>query len=122
MEAAGKGAREQSLAHAQQAWQVARPDGELGKLRKPAQQKFLTPRGYAVMGLVYAELARSPGGTRQDREEAAIWLAKSELAWQDVKSDSTFGTPQRRELQQVQTALGGIKNLHSGKLAGMVQH
>ena len=53
-------------------------------------QLFLTPRGYAAMGLTYAELARQKLGTPEDRAEAVGWLEKSLVAWRETQADAAL--------------------------------
>jgi serine/threonine protein kinase/tetratricopeptide (TPR) repeat protein len=111
-EAAGAGNREFALAHARRALELCDAGGVWAKGRPEAVQKFLTPEGYAAMGLVHARLAllQEHNGTArtEDRAQALIWLRKSQAAWRAVQSDATFGPPQRRQMQHVDDMLAQL--------------
>ena len=107
-EAARRGDRETSLSFARRALEASDAPG-----RPAAVQRFLTPRGSAAMGLVYAGLAHSKTApaaeTREDRRQAELWLGKSLAAWREAQADPAFGPPHRREMQQVEAALAALK-------------
>jgi hypothetical protein len=63
------------------------------------------PRGLSAMGLTYAALMKSPLRAASDRNDAVSWLGKSLNAWRASQSESGFGEPHRREMQEVELAL-----------------
>ena len=115
--AARAGKRDAALAHARRALEISDPAGELAKGRPVNVQRFLTPRGSAAMGLIYAALAGVKDGlpetTRSDREQARDWLQKSLAAWREIQSDPAFSPAHRQEMQQVESAAAGLGRLPS---------
>jgi hypothetical protein len=111
-EAARRGDRDTGLSYARRALEVSDPTAALAKNRPANIQRFLTPRGSATMGLVYANLAGSNHTTseqvREDRRQAVLWLEKSLAAWRQVESDPAFAPPHRKELRQVEAALAAL--------------
>ena len=113
LEAASRGDRETALRHAGRALEASDPSGSLAKGRSVSVQRYLTPRGSAAMGLVYAQLARAnrvtPQQAREDRIQGTGWLQKSLEAWRALQLDPAFSPPQRNEMQKVESALAELK-------------
>ena len=76
----------------------------MAKGRPENVQRFLTPRGSAAMGLVYAELTRfkaaSQGQAAEDRRDARRWLEQSLTSWRQLQSDPAFAPAHKKEMQQ----------------------
>ena len=106
VEAAARGDRAAGLAFAEKAWAVSDPEGKPAMERKSSVQGFMTPRGQAAMGFVYAQLGRGGRGAQaeKDRTEARTWLARSMESWHKVEKNSRFGAPHRRDQQEVEAA------------------
>ena len=109
-EAARRGDREAGLTYAKRAMEITDPGAESSKGRPADLQRFLTPRGFAAMGLVYAGLAGNRRGTaaREDARWARQWLEKSLNEWRLLRAHPSFAPPHRREMRQVETALAGL--------------
>ena len=107
-EAARRGDRETSLQYARRALEASDPSAAAANGRPAGVQLFLTPRGPAAMGLVYAGLARAGSGNA-DRQQAAQWLEKSLAAWKQAQSDPAFAPVHRAEMRQVEAALAGLR-------------
>jgi len=116
-EAARQGDRAASLAYARRALEVSDPAAASAKERPAGMQLFLTPRGYAAMGLTYAWLARAANTTseqaREDREQAGVWLEKSLTAWRNAQADPAFAPPHRREMQRAEATLSAVRKRKS---------
>jgi len=68
------------------------------------------PRGLSAMALTYAALLRSPLRVATDREDAVRWLGKSLDAWRASQAEPGFGEPHRREMNEVELALTGLRS------------
>jgi serine/threonine protein kinase/tetratricopeptide (TPR) repeat protein len=112
LEAAKQGDRESALLHARRALEISDPVGLLAKGRSENEQRFLTPRGTAAMGLTYALLASAkhvkPADAEQHRRQAADWLQKSLVSWRQLQADPAFAPPHRQEMEQVETVLKAL--------------
>jgi serine/threonine protein kinase len=106
-EAAARGDRRSAVTYAQRALQISDPSDPTAKGRPADLQRFLTPRGFAAMGLVHARIARTLRSSA-DTNEARPWLEKSLAAWRAVQTHPSFSPPHRREMQQVEAALSTL--------------
>ena len=108
LNAAAAGNREEALRRARRALEISDAAGPLAKGRTASAQRYLTPRGWSAMGLIYAALA-AKSRSAEDRAEAAQWLQKALAGWREIHNDSAFTPPQLREMQQVEKALEAIR-------------
>ena len=99
-----RGDRVRALAYAKRGFEVST------NLPVGAKSPFMSARGPAVMGLTYAELARSRLRQAGDREEALRWLHKSQDAWNQLRSNPNFSAPFLREINEVETALAALES------------
>ena len=106
--AAKDGNRAAALADARRVLDISDGAGPLAKGRSESVQRFLTPRGSAAMGLIYAALARATNTSRaialEDRRHAREWLGKSLAAWRELQSDPAFAPSHQEEMEQVAAA------------------
>jgi serine/threonine protein kinase len=72
--------------------------------------RFASPRALSAMGLIYAELLRSPLHQASDREQAISWLRKGVDGWHQVQTDPEFGALQQREMRATEEALAAVQN------------
>ena len=106
--AAQDGNRLAALDHAQRVLGLSDPKAPAAQGRSENVQRFLTPRGSAAMGRVYAALARSKSTSAadaaEDRRSAQKWLEQSLAGWRTLQTDPAFAPAHREELQKVEEA------------------
>jgi tetratricopeptide (TPR) repeat protein len=111
--AARDGNRDRALSHARRALEISDPTGPFARGRAESVQRFLTPRGTAAMGLIYAALARSPKTppdlARADESVARDWLRKSLTGWHELQADPAFSPAHKNEMQLVEAAIAGLR-------------
>lgn len=111
-EAARRGDRDTALRYVRRAFDVSNPESAAARSRPPGTQKFMPARGCGAMGLVYAQLARLKNSdhSREDRQQAGVWLDKSLKAWRQLQSDPSFSRPHRMQMQEVEAALAALEH------------
>ena len=100
-EAARAGDRVTALSRARRALEVS-------DQASASARKFLVPQSNAVMGLVYARLARA-SKSADDRRQARVWLQKSIIGWRAAQSDPAFAPPHKVQMQRVEEALAELQ-------------
>jgi len=106
---AGRGDREAALRYAESAYRLSDPQGPAAQARSVESQRYLTPRGLAAMGLVYATLARGPARRAADAAEARRWLLHARTEYRGLEKHPSFSSTHRRELRTVDEALAKLK-------------
>jgi serine/threonine protein kinase len=102
LNAIAQGQREEAL-------QLARRALDAGTKATGIESRLAAARGFAAMGVTYAELSRSRLHQTGDEEQAIAWFRKSVGAWHEAQAGGDLHEYQGQEMREAERALAFLE-------------